>query len=112
MKNIIDIDGRKALVSFDPEIKMLRGECLGLSGGADFYATSVSELEEEGGRLLAVHLDLCREKGPAPFKAFSGRFNVRLDPDLHEPAVIAAASGSKSLNDGVSDAIRQATEEA
>lgn len=110
MKNIIEIDGHKALVSFDPEIEMLRGEFLGLSGGADFYATSVSELEEEGRQSLAVYLDMCREKGIEPFKSFSGKFNIRLDPALHEAAVTAAAAESKSLNDWVSDAIRQAAE--
>lgn len=110
MKNIIEIDGHKALVSFDPEIEMLRGEFLGLSGGADFYATSVSELENEGRQSLAVYLDMCREKNIEPFKIFSGKFNIRLDPALHEAAVTAAAAESKSLNDWVSDAIRQAAE--
>ena len=42
MKNIIEIDGQKAVVSFDPDINMLRGEFLGLSGGADFYAADVA----------------------------------------------------------------------
>ena len=42
MKNIIEIEGHKALVSFDPEIEMLRGEFLGLAGGADFYTKDVS----------------------------------------------------------------------
>lgn len=112
MKNIIDIDGHKALVSFDPEIEMLRGEFLGLSGGADFYAASVPELAEEGRQSLAVYIEMCREKNIEPFKAFSGKFNVRLDPGLHEAAATAAAAESKSLNDWVSDAIRQAAEQA
>ena len=36
MKNIMEIDGHKAVISFDPDIGMFRGEFLGLSGGADF----------------------------------------------------------------------------
>jgi predicted HicB family RNase H-like nuclease len=112
MKNIIEIDGHKALVTFDPELELLRGEFLGLSGGADFYAASVAELMDEAKKSLAVYLEMCREKNIEPFKAFSGKFNVRLDPSLHEAAVTAAAAESKSLNDWVSDAIRQATEQA
>jgi predicted HicB family RNase H-like nuclease len=87
---------------------MLRGEFLGLSGGADFYASSVDGLLVEGRQSLQVYLDMCREKNIEPFRAFSGKFNVRLDPALHEVAVVAAAAESKSLNDWVSDAIETA----
>ena len=31
MKNIVEIEGHRASVSFDPEIGMLRGEFVGLS---------------------------------------------------------------------------------
>lgn len=112
MNNIIEIDGNKAQVTFDPELELLRGEFLGLSGGADFYAASVAELMEEGRQSLDVYLEMCREKKIEPFKAFSGKFNVRLDPTLHEAAATAAAAERKSLNEWVSDAIRQATERA
>lgn len=112
MKNIIEIDGHKALVTFDPELEMLRGEFLGLSGGADFYAAAVPELMEEGRKSLTVYLEMCREKSIEPFKVYSGKFNVRLDPDLHEVAAAAAAADGKSLNEWVSQAIREAAESA
>lgn len=112
MKNVIDIDGHKAVLSFDPEIGMIRGEFLGLSGGADFYARSVEDLFGEGGKSLQVFLEMCTEKGVVPFRAFSGRFNVRLDPRTHEAAVVAAAGENKSLNEWVADAIKTATHAA
>ncbi|MGY4749049.1 hypothetical protein ACVNHC_04210 [Pannonibacter sp. Q-1] len=62
MNNVIEINGEKAVITFDPEIQMLRGEFVGLSGGADFYAESVHELIEEGRKSLAVCLEMCREK--------------------------------------------------
>jgi predicted HicB family RNase H-like nuclease len=108
MRNVIEIDGHKAVVSFDPEINMLRGEFLGLSGGADFYAGTVGDLMVEGRASLRVFLDICREKGVAPFREFSGRFNVRLDPKTHEAAVVAAAAERKSLNEWVAEAIEAA----
>ncbi len=112
MKNVIEIDGHKAVVSFDPEIGMIRGEFLGLSGGADFYAKSVEALETEGRKSLKVYLDLCKEKGVEPYRAFSGKFNVRLDPRTHEAAVIAAAAENKSLNEWVAEAIEAAARAA
>lgn len=112
MKNILDIDGQKAVVCFDPDIEMLRGEFLGLTGGADFYASDVASLIEEGRKSLQVYLDLCAEKGLEPYRQFSGRFNVRLEPELHEAAVTVAAAENKSLNEWLAETIRQATRTA
>jgi predicted HicB family RNase H-like nuclease len=110
MKNVIEIEGEAAVIAFDPEIRMLRGEFVGLSGGADFYAESVHDLMEEGRRSLAVYLDMCREKGIEPRRKFSGKFNVRLDPEDHAAAVVAAAAAGVSLNEWVVGAIREAAE--
>lgn len=108
MKNVIEIDGHKAVLSVDPEIGLIRGEFLGLAGGADFYAKSLSGLITEGRKSLRVFLDICKEKNIEPFREFSGRFNVRLDPKMHEAAVIAAAAENKSLNEWIASAIESA----
>ena len=47
--NIMEIDGYHAVIQFDPEIDMFRGEFLDLNGGADFYARDVSGLRTRGG---------------------------------------------------------------
>ncbi|SUB01122.1 Uncharacterized protein encoded in hypervariable junctions of pilus gene clusters [Pannonibacter phragmitetus] len=62
MNDVIEINGEKAVITFDPELQMLRGEFVGLSGGADFYAESVHDLMEEGRKSLAVYLEMCLEK--------------------------------------------------
>lgn len=112
MRNVIEIDGHRAVVSFDPEIGMMRGEFLGLAGGADFYAPDVKGLFAEGRESLRVFLDICRKRNVEPFREFSGRFNVRLDPKTHEAAVIAAAAEDKSLNEWVAQAIAAAARAA
>jgi predicted HicB family RNase H-like nuclease len=112
MKNILEIDGQKAVVSFDPDIGLLRGEFLGLTGGADFYASDVEGLMIEGEKSLKVYLDMCVEKGIDPYRQFSGRFNVRLEPDVHAAAVTAAASENKSLNEWVAEKIKEASKAA
>ncbi len=108
MNNIIEIEGQKAVVSLDPELGMLRGEFLGLNGGADFYAESIEQLRQEGASSLKVFLEMCAEKGISPYRQFSGKFNVRLDPKLHEAAVLAARAEQKSLNEWISDVIEDA----
>ena len=74
------IDGQKAVIQYDPEIEMFRGEFLGLSGGADFYASDIDGLKKEGKQSLNVYLDMCKEKGVEPYKSYSGRFNIRMSP--------------------------------
>lgn len=108
MNNVLIIDNEKAVVSYDPELGMFRGEFLGLNGGADFYSDNVDGLIEEGRKSLAVFMALCEEKSIAPRKSFSGRFNVRLAPKVHEAAVLAAAAANKSLNEWIADTIDQA----
>lgn len=106
--NIMEIDGEKAVVAFDPDIGLLRGEFVGLNGGADFYAESIEKLREEGRISLKVFREMCAEQGMEPSRRFSGKFNVRLDSSVHEAAVLAARAANKSLNEWVAEAIDSA----
>jgi predicted HicB family RNase H-like nuclease len=109
MKNRMTIHGVKAVIAYDPEIEMFRGEFVGLNGGADFYAADVTGLKREGEISLKVFLEACREDGVEPFKTFSGRFNVRIPAQLHADIVGAAMAGGKSLNQWVRDVLEDAT---
>lgn len=105
MKNTMVIDGYKAVIQFDPEIEMFRGEFVGLNGGADFYAADIEGLKREGAASLRVFLEMCAEDGVEPLKAFSGKFNVRVTPALHADMVMAATAEGKSLNQWVVEAL-------
>ena len=98
MKNTMEIDGYKAVIQFDPDIDMFRGEFIGLNGGADFYARDVAGLRKEGAVSLKVFLEMCEEDGVEPRRSYSGRFNLRISPELHASVVAAAAAEGKSLN--------------
>jgi predicted HicB family RNase H-like nuclease len=108
MQNTMTIDGHQAVISFDPEIQMFRGEFLGLNGGADFYAKDVEGLLREGKISLKVFLEACTEDGVEPRKSFSGKFSLRVDPSIHEAAAIAAAAHGKSLNQWAEEVLRNA----
>ena len=111
MNNVMEIEGQRAVVTFDPEIGMFRGEFVSLSGGADFYATSVEGLEEEGRASLQTYLEVCAENGIEPLRNFSGKFNVRIEAELHAAAVTAAKAEQKSLNEWVGEAIARAAQD-
>jgi len=108
MHNTMLINGYQAVITFDPDIQMFRGEFLGLNGGADFYAQDVQGLQREGATSLKVFLDACAEDGVDPRKHFSGKFSLRVAPSIHEAAAVAAAAHGQSLNQWAEDALRQA----
>ncbi|HEF8772594.1 type II toxin-antitoxin system HicB family antitoxin [Providencia manganoxydans] len=105
LKNTMTIDGCVAVITFDPEIEMFRGEFIGLNGGADFYAYSVDELKKEGAISLAIFLDECQKEGIAPYKNYSGKISARLkSEDHHALTIVSQASGlsiNELLNEGV-----------
>ncbi|MCB5363101.1 type II toxin-antitoxin system HicB family antitoxin [Pusillimonas sp. CC-YST705] len=109
MKNVMTINGIQAVINYDPEIEMFRGEFVGLNGSADFYASDVAGLQREGLASLTVFLDECTKRGIEPRKKFSGKFVLRISPDVHESASIAAAASGESLNQWVSQVIKEAT---
>lgn len=105
--NLMKIDGYQAIIQYDPDIDMFRGEFIGLNGGADFYATDIDGLYKEGTLSLKVFLEACAERDIEPRKEYSGKFNLRVPKELHAELAIRAASSGKSLNQWVADELEQ-----
>jgi len=110
MMNLMEIDGFRAVIKYDPEIEMFRGQFVGLNGGADFYASDIDNLKREGAISLKVFLEACRERGIEPRKEYSGKFNVRVPSRLHADIASAATADGKSLNQWVVDTLEHAVD--
>ena len=96
--NLMTVGGYHAKIEYDEELDLFRGEILGLNGGADFYGKNPKELRAEFKKSLQVFLDVCKEKGIEPRRQFSGKFNLRIPPELHERLAIEAQAQGKSIN--------------
>ena len=108
MNNIMKFKNNyKALIVYDPDIDMFRGEFIGLNGSADFYAKNVDELKKEGQISLDVFLNMCKQDG-VPSKKSPGKFALRLDPEIYNEASAIAAANGMSLNQWISETIREA----
>jgi predicted HicB family RNase H-like nuclease len=107
MNNQLDINGHKAIVSFDSDICLFRGEFIGLNGGADFYADSVDALMREGAQSLHLFLSICHEKGVEPYQQFSGNLIAKITPILHEKILITAASAGQSFNEWIASVLER-----
>ena len=98
MIKLMEVNGFRATVDYDPDIEMFRGEFVGLNGCADFYSDSVKGLKREAERSLQEFVAFCEERGLPVKKDYSGRFKCRVDPQLHEEAVLVARAAGISLN--------------
>ena len=107
--NIMEINNYRALIQYDPEIEMFRGEFMGLNGSADFYASDIEGLKKEGAISLKVFLQMCIEDGVEPKKNYSGKFNIRISPKLHEDIASVAISEGKSINQWVVETLNYAS---
>lgn len=110
MKNVMKFGEYEAVISFDPDIAMFRGEFVGLNGGADFYADSIAKLRKEGEISLRVFLDFAKEKKIEPRKRFSGQFVLRLKPEVHKKYALLAKSKNMSLNQVLASTLEHAVE--
>ncbi|MCZ7560454.1 MAG: type II toxin-antitoxin system HicB family antitoxin [Burkholderiaceae bacterium] len=69
-----------------------------MNGGADFYGKNPRELRSEFKKSLRTFLEVCAEKGIEPRRSYSGKFNLRIPPELHERLAIVAQAEGKSIN--------------
>lgn len=104
--NVMTVGEYHAKIEFDEELDLFRGEILGLNGGADFYGKNPKELRAEFKKSLEVFLEVCEENGIEPRRHFSGKFNLRIPPELHEQIAIAAQAEGKSINTLAQEALR------
>ena len=104
--NLMTYQDYQAKIEYDEDLDQFRGEILGLNGGADFYGKNPKELRTEFKKSLEVFLAVCKEKGIEPRRSFSGKFNLRISPDLHARLAIAAQAEGKSINSIAQEALQ------
>lgn len=109
--NTIEYMNYHAHISFDSEIEMFMGRVLNAGDIITFYGKSVEELNREFKASIDDYLLFCKEKGIKPTKPYSGKFNVRVDPDLHAQLSLAAAKRGVSLNNFIVSVLEKETME-
>jgi predicted HicB family RNase H-like nuclease len=102
---MMEYKGYLAEVTFDNEAQVLHGEVVNTRDVITFQAETVADLEREFQKSVDVYLQFCKDIGQEPEKPFSGKFVVRLSPDTHRKAYLAAKRAGKSLNTWVSEVL-------
>ena len=94
-------------VEFDDEANIFHGEIVGIRDVITFQGEDVRELRQAFEESVDDYLALCSERNEEPDKPCSGKFLVRLSPDLHHHAAMLAKVRGESLNAFVAEAIQR-----
>ena len=108
MNNTMEYKGYIGSVEFSEEDALFYGKVLGIRALISYEGTNAAELVADFHGAVDDYLELCVQSGTEPEKAYKGSFNVRISPELHKQAVIAAMSHNMSLNSFVETSIQQA----
>ena len=99
--------GYHAYVRYSEEDRLFVGEVIGINDTLGFHGSTVDELEQMFHQSIDNYLAMCEEFGKKPVKEYKGQFNVRIPSVLHRSAVICARQRNISLNEFVTQAIRE-----
>lgn len=94
-------------VEYDDEAKIFHGEVLGIKDVVTFQGTTVDEIEQAFKDSVDDYLAFCLERGEEPDKPFSGKFNLRIPPDLHAKLSVAAQLEGESLNNYIKNMLKK-----
>lgn len=92
-------------VECDPEENCLHGRILYINDLVTYEAQTPAELSASFESSVDDYLKTCEQVGKVPEKSFKGTFNVRMTPELHKAAAVAAALQETTLNDFVAQAV-------
>ncbi len=100
--------GYTARIEYDARDNIFVGRLLGVRDIISFHAESVSELQKELELAVNDYLAECAERGVSPEKSASGKLMLRIRPEVHAAASIAAQVAGKSLNQWADEVLDRA----
>ena len=92
-------------VVFDSDAHTFHGDVVNTRDVITFEGESVSEIEQAFRDSVDDYLEWCKEDGVEPERPFSGKFVVRIPPELHGEVVAKARKAQLSLNKFVEKSI-------
>jgi predicted HicB family RNase H-like nuclease len=95
---MMNYKGYPARVEFDDDAMIFHGEVIGIRDVVTFQGKSVKEIEKAFHDSVDDYLDLCKGRGETPDKPFSGRFVVRVSPEIHRKVYVSAKKSGQSVN--------------
>jgi predicted HicB family RNase H-like nuclease len=106
--NTMNYKGYTARIDFDERDDIFVGRVLGVRDIISFHASSVSELKAELAIAIDDYLEDCETRGMSPDKPASGKVMLRIRPEVHAAATLAAQAAGRSLNQWADEVFEKA----
>ena len=108
--NTMTHKGYTARVEYDERDDIFVGRVLGLRTIISFHGATVGQLRKEFGTAVDDYVADCKAQGVRPEKPASGKILLRLPPEVHGAALVAAQASGKSLNQWATEILQEATQ--
>lgn len=99
----MEYKGYVAKIDYDPEDHLFFGVVSNVRGTIAFDGESPDEIEEHFRMAVDSYLETCKKEKVEVMKPLSGKFVVRVDPEVHRALAMRAKQEHKSLNALVCD---------
>ena len=107
--NTMSHNGYTARVEYDERDNIFVGRVLGIRSMISFHGETVAELRTEFEHAVDDYLAECAQDGVSPEKPASGKLLLRVSPEIHGRALVAAQAAGKSLNQWATEVLQHAT---
>ncbi|HYN78713.1 MAG TPA: type II toxin-antitoxin system HicB family antitoxin [Lamprocystis sp. (in: g-proteobacteria)] len=102
--------GYTARVEYDERDNILVGRILGVRSIISFHGETVAELRAEFESAVDDYLTECEQEGVTPERPASGKLLLRVPPEVHGKALVAAQAAGKSLNQWATEVLQHAVQ--
>ena len=107
--NTMSHKGYIARVEFDERDNIFVGRVLGTRTIIGFHGETVAQLRGEFEAAIEDFIRDCKEQGVKPEKTASGKLLLRVPPEVHGAALVAAQAAGKSLNQWATELLTERT---
>ena len=104
---MLNYKGYSGNVIYDDEAKIFHGEVVDTRDVITFQGRNVDEIEQAFRDSIDDYLEFCAERNEKPDKPFSGKFVLRMTPNLHHQIYVKAARAGKSINKWIIEKIQE-----
>ena len=108
--NAMTYRGYAARIEFDAEDEIFTGRIAGIRDVVGFHAQTVDDLKQAFHEAVDDYVATCEKLGQSPQKPYSGNLMLRVDPEVHSRAAMAAELAGKSLNQWSEEVLAAAVE--
>ncbi len=108
--NTMTYKGYTARIDYDERDNIFAGRILGIRTIISFHGDTVDQLRAEFELAIKDYLADCKDQGIHPDKPASGKLLLRVPPEIHGRALVAAQAAGKSLNQWATEVLEQAVQ--